>query len=246
MFPSGAKIKPNNQLGAREYPQLTGEYTVKFTFMTDSFTWVVLEEFPEKIFNAFAFDYEGTRTTGFAIKSSSGGYLITDLEHLNCMERMGKVFGYKEVQSLEEALEYFSSCAVCGKKIDFKQKYGLLKRGDLVILPICPDCCHHNPDLKPVFPGPPNYDNYLIDWDDLDDYGETINRPGLADEIQEEINAVCDHCEKGYDHPDCLPGECPYSLLEDYLAMKYPELYAEVRKWYEDKLRQEFPNPSGH
>jgi hypothetical protein len=56
MFKSGTKVKRSNWV-SNEYPQLVlDEYTVRFTFMTDSFTWVVVEELPEKVFNAEAFD----------------------------------------------------------------------------------------------------------------------------------------------------------------------------------------------
>ena len=245
MFPSGAKVSPNNRLGAREYPQLTKkEYTVKFTFMTDSFTWVVLEEFPEKSFNAAAFDYEGIVNMGYAVKSSGGGYLITDLEHLNCLAVFGKVFGFKKIETKAEALEYFCTCALCDKEINpNREKYGLLKRGGLVAVPVCSKCCQGNPEIKPFFPEPLTYHDFSIDWDELEEYGEAINRPGLADEIQKEINAKCDCCEKAYSHPDCFPGECPYHLVEDYLALKHPELYDEVRKWLEAKWRLEYPDP---
>jgi hypothetical protein len=187
---------------------------------------------------------KGTETMGYAVKSSGGGYLISDLEHLDCVTVYGTVFGFKKVETNLEALGYFSTCAVCDKKIDPNgEKYGLLKRGGLVAVPVCSGCCQSNPHIKPFFLKPLTYHDFSIDWDELEEYGETINRPGLADEIQEEVNAKCDSCEKAFSHPDCFPGECPYYLVEDYLAMKHPELYAEVRKWFEAKMRLGYPDP---
>jgi hypothetical protein len=112
---------------------------------------------PDKVFNCGAFDYTGTnkkgvRTLGFAVKTSQGGYLITDLKYLERLERLGKVFNCKKIQSKREALDYFCDCVICDREINAEEKYGILKRGDLCTLLVCPECSARTPEIKPYFP----------------------------------------------------------------------------------------------
>ncbi len=160
MFTTGTKVSLNERLGKSNYPELTAkEYTVEFCFMFDSMTYVVFQELPDMVFNRYAFDYTDTskkciRTLGFAVKTSQGGYLITDLKHLDRLEGLGKVFGVKEIQSMGEVFDYFNHCATCDREVTEEERYGILKRGDLCTLVICPECCTTTPDINPFFPEP--------------------------------------------------------------------------------------------
>lgn len=79
MFKSGANVTVKD-FWRKDYPQLVAdEYTVTFSWMTSSYTWVTLDELPDLVFSDIAFwDSEGD-TPGFAVKTTRGGLVINDM-----------------------------------------------------------------------------------------------------------------------------------------------------------------------
>lgn len=246
MFRPGMKVSPDTSWKGGNYPELIkAEYTVKYSFITSSFTWVVLEEFPEYAFNTEAFYDRSDEGPYFAVKTENGGLIISDLEALRHMGLLDSVLDYKELNTLNQVRDYFAGCAVCGDSIVKGENPGLLQAGELVILPVCSRCCQQNPQIKAVIPKPRTYHDIEIDWwDELRKYGETIQDASLADSIQKEIDATCDHCEKADNHPDCEPGACPHYLLQDYLALNHKHLYETIKQLAEERLREAFPDPN--
>jgi hypothetical protein len=244
MFKSGTKIKRSNWV-SNEYPQLVlDENTVRFTFMTDSFTWVVVEELPEKAFNAEAFD--GKREEGFfAVKTTKGGFLISDIEYLHSLVTKDKVLGFLELSNMEEAFDYFAGCAVCGQPIEAEEKAGFVgSAGDLVVLPVCLRCCQSNPRIDAVIPKQLTYHDISVDWyEELEAFGKAGNRPTLKDDIIKEIETKCDACEKADCHPDCSPGVCPFYQIEDYLAVYHTAMFNEMKESVMQRLRRDYPDP---
>ncbi len=102
MYRSGMKVRLNNNRANDEYPQLVAEeYLVKFSYMTSTYTWVVLHDFPDQIFNAAAF-IKGEQDPFFAVKTIGGGLLISDIEYLDYLASPDQVLDYKELQNMDE------------------------------------------------------------------------------------------------------------------------------------------------
>lgn len=242
MFVPGSKVAAGDW-GRREYPQLTAqEYTVLFSYMTDSFTWVVLEEFPDRKFNDNAFS--GQKGAPFyAVKTTQGGFLITDIKYMPQLVPDTDVLEYKEMPSYDDMWKYFAGCAVCGKRIDFSlPEQGILKTGDMVALPVCPVCRLSSPGLNLTVLKVPEHHDIGVDWwSELRLYGEDKGRPNLSDVIQQEMEDRCEACEGMVERPDCSPGECPYYLVEDYLALQHMDIYREIKLKAEAKLQQPAP-----
>lgn len=241
MFVPGSKVTAGDW-GRAEYTQLTApDYTVLFSYMTDSFTWVVLEEFPDLKFNDNAFD--GQKGAPFyAVKTTQGGFLITDIKYMPRLVPDSEVLGFKEMPNYDDMWKYFAGCAVCGIRIDFSlPEQGILKSGDMVALPVCPICRLSSPGLNIHILKRRTQDEVGIDWwVELDLYGEETGNPNLCDEIQQEIDAYCDACEGTVERPDCSPGDCPYYLVEDYLALKHMDIYRAIKQKAEARMRQQY------
>ncbi len=239
MFVPGSKVTAGDW-GRREYPQLTAqEYTVLFSYMTDSYTWVVLEEFPDRKFNDNAFSGQ-KGASYYAVKTVEGGFLITDTRYVPQLVPDAEVLDYKEMPSYDDMWKYFAGCALCGSRIDFSlPEQAILKTGDMVALPVCPSCRLGSPGLNMTIIRVPEHHEVGIDWwAELGSYGENIGSPNLSDEIQQEMEDHCEACEGTVERPDCSPGECPYYLVEDYLALKHANIYQEIKQKVETRLLQ--------
>lgn len=246
MFKKGVKVSPDRTWKGENYPQLTAEeYTVKYSYMTNTYTWVVLRELPDQVFNVMAFGNNIYDGPCFAVKTTRGGFLLSDLEILQEMNLLDTILGFKELQNITESLEYFSTCAICERIIKADEKPGVLSTADLAMLRVCPACCQRTPQLKVNFPNQPTYNDLCIDWwEELGAYGEMIGQLNLREEIQKAIDEKCDQCEKADSHEDCSPGICPYYLIEDYLALYRKDIFNKLKTWAEEKLRHAYPDPN--
>lgn len=239
MYKSGMKVTVNRGWTAMDYPELTqDEYTVAFSYMTDSFTWIILREFPGKQFNSLAFHGEGEEFL-YGVRTTYGGILISDIEYLDQLLPLESVLGYEQFSTVNEVLRYFSGCAVCGKECRQEPGTGCIPgRCDMLILPVCSDCCHQSPGIKVVFPNQLTWHDVEIDWwDELKAYGEMIGQPDLCDLISQEMESKCEICKKC----DCC--SCPNDFPDDYLEANYHDLYEKIKPWAEERLRLKYPDP---
>lgn len=246
MYKKGMKVSPDRNWPGMNYKQLTAEeYTVKYSYMTDSWTWIVLEEFPDQKFNARAFGITKRDQPCFAVRTTLGGFLVSDLEALQELKLMDQVLGFKELPNIDACHTYFSGCAICDRTLEVEEKPGVLHSADMVMLPVCPDCCRQYPNIKVNIPRCLTYHDVDIDWwGELEAYGEMIGYPGLLEEIEKEIHEKCDNCKKANCHEDCSPGCCPYYLVQDYMALYRKDIFESLKPRAEERLRKAYPDPN--
>lgn len=246
MFKSGAKVTVKD-FWRKDYPQLVAdEYTITFSWMTSSYTWATLEELPDLVFNGTAFWGHKGEISRFAVKTTRGGLVISDMEYLDLIVPQQHVLDFQELEPEDDAMLYFSGCAVCGKGIETSQDAtGILVSGDMVMLPVCSRCCQSNLGFEVRALKPLTYHDVTIDWEaELELYAASIGQPSLPAEFDEEREKQCGTCEDADESPMCLTGECPYYCPEDYLASFHPEMYEVIKERALEKLREKYPDPA--
>jgi len=246
MFKSGTKVTVKD-FWRKDYPQLVAdEYTVTFSWMTSSYTWVTLDELPDLVFNGTAFWGHKGEISRFAVKTTRGGLVISDMEYLYLIVPQQHVLDFQELEPEDDAMPYFSGCAVCGKDIETRQDAtGILVSGDMVMLPVCSRCCQSNLGFEVRALKPLTYHDVTIDWEEeLELYAASIGQPGLPTQFDEERENQCGTCEDADESPRCAAGECPYYRTEDYLASFHPEMYEVIKERALEKLREKYPDPA--